>query len=41
MTLGMTINMNLENNMTAITNLIIVLMPLIVMGIALIIMGEF
>jgi hypothetical protein len=40
MTLGMTINTNLESNMTALINLGIVLMPIIIMGLALIIMGE-
>jgi hypothetical protein len=41
MTLGMTINTNLESNMTALINLVIVLMPILVMGVAMIIMGEF
>jgi hypothetical protein len=41
MTLGMTINTNLENNMTALTNLGIVMMPVIIMGLALILKGEF
>jgi len=41
MTLGMTTSTNLENDMTALINLGIVLMPIIIMGLALIIKGEF